>query len=79
MILFLLNRQKHLFWLYKLIFRLFEKTKKTIPDFCDEESKTCLGFEFGPPQRKCQRRPTLQSMANLAVEEKDAPFCSGIV
>ena len=27
-------------------------------------SKTGLGFEIGQPQQKCQRRPTLQSLAN---------------
>ena len=37
------------------------------PDFFVEKSKTGLSFEFGQPQRKCQRRPTLQSMANPAV------------
>ena len=38
------------------------------PDsFFDENSKTGLGFEIGQPQQKCQRRPTLQSMANSAV------------
>ena len=36
-------------------------------DIFDEKSKTGLGFEFGKPQQKCQRRPTLQSMANPAV------------
>ena len=41
--------------------------KKTTPDFFDEKPKTGLGFEFGQPRQKYQRRPTLQSMANPAV------------
>ena len=43
--------------------------KITTPDVFDEKSKTGLGFEIRQPQRKCQRRPTLQSMANPAVEQ----------
>ena len=39
------------------------------PDFFDEKSKTGLGFEFRQPQRKCQRRHTLQSMANPVVSK----------
>ena len=34
----------------------------------EEESKTGLGFELGQRQQKCQRKPTLQSLANPAVE-----------
>ena len=48
--------------------------KKTSPDLFDEKSKTGLGFEFGQPQRKYQRRPTLQSMANPAVDVSDFPL-----
>ena len=33
----------------------------------DEESKTGLGYEFGPSQQQCQCKLILQSMANLAV------------
>ena len=43
------------------------KNIKTTPEFFDEKSKTDLGFEIGQPQQKCQRRPTLQFMANPAV------------
>ena len=32
-----------------------------------EESKTGLRFEIEPPQQKCQREPTLQSLSNPAV------------
>ena len=32
-----------------------------------DESKTGLGFEIGPRQQKCQRKSSLQSMANPAV------------
>ena len=42
------------------------------PDFFDEKSKTGLGFEIGQSQRKCQRRPTLQSMANPALWKRGA-------
>ena len=61
-LIFRQSRQKHHFWPYELILRL-----KTTPDFFDEKSKIGLGFEIGQPQHKCQRRPTLQSMANPAV------------
>ena len=44
-----------------------KKTKKATPEVFDEKSKTSLGFEIGQPNRTCQRRPTLQSMANPAV------------
>ena len=45
-----------------------KKLIKTTPVFFDEKSKTGLGFDFGQPQQKWQRRPTLQSMANPAVD-----------
>ena len=32
-----------------------------------EESNTGLSFEIGQRQRKCQRKATLQSLANPAV------------
>ena len=34
-----------------------------------EESKTGLGFEMGPPQQKCQCKPTLKFLSNLAVAQ----------
>ena len=37
-----------------------------------EESKTGLGFEIGPRQQKCQRKLTLQFLANPAVQNNDA-------
>ena len=60
-------RQNIIFGRTSSFFDFSEKRKKTTPDFFDEKSKTGLGFEIGQPQRKCQRRPTLQSMANPAV------------
>ena len=42
---------------------------KPTSNFFDEKSKTGLGFESGQPPPKCQRRPTLQSMANPAVRQ----------
>ena len=36
----------------------------------EEESKTGLSFEIRQPHRKCQRKPTLQSLANPAVSIK---------
>ena len=53
---------------------LRKKIKKTTPDFFDEKSKAGLGFEFGQPQRKCQSRPTLQSIANPAVVVPFPPY-----
>ena len=44
------------------------------PDFFYEKSKTDLGFEIGQPQRKCQRRTTLQSTANPAVYTRRLKF-----
>ena len=38
------------------------------PDFFDEKPKTGLGFEMVQPQQKYQCRPTLQFMANQAVQ-----------
>ena len=35
-----------------------------------EESKTGLGYEIRPSQLKCQRKPSLQSIANPAVFSK---------
>ena len=43
-------------------------SKKTTPDLFNEKSKTGLGFEIEQIQRKCQRMPTLQSLANPVVE-----------
>ena len=34
-----------------------------------EESKTGLGYEIVPSQQKCQRKPSLQLMANSAVRQ----------
>ena len=58
------------FWLFK------KKTLKTTPDFFEEKSKTGLGFEIGQPQRRFQRRPTLQSMANPAVMYVSRNICA---
>ena len=46
----------------------FDVLKKNDPCFFDEEPKTGLCFEIGQPQQKCQRKPTMQSMANPAVK-----------
>ena len=49
-------------------FEIFRKNLKYMPRVVfDEKSKTGPGFEIGQPQRKCQRRPTLQFMVNPAV------------
>ena len=53
-------------WQTRDIFRVFEE-KKNDPWFFGEKSKTCLGFEIGQPQRKFQRKPIMQSLANPAV------------
>ena len=34
----------------------------------DEESENGLGYEIGPSQQKYQLKPSLQSMANPAVD-----------
>ena len=47
-------------------FDFSDKLKKERPLFFNEKSETGLGFEIGQSQRKCQRRPTLQSIANPA-------------
>ena len=64
---FLLKLPKTSFLAVRAHFSTFGKNEKMTPNFFDERSKSGLGFEFGQPQRKCQRRPTLQSMANPAV------------
>ena len=46
-------------------FDFSNKKKRTL--FFYEKFKTGPGFEIGQPQWKCQRGPTLQSMANPAV------------
>ena len=44
----------------------FSKKKTSLVFY--EKFKTDLGFEIRQPQRKYQRRPTLQSLANPAVQ-----------
>ena len=44
-----------------------KRIQRKNPCFFDDKSKTDLGFEIGRAQRKCQRRPTLQSLANPVV------------
>ena len=61
------KQSKTPFLAVRVQFLTFQKNEKTTPDFFDEKSKTGVGFEIGQPQQKCQRRPTLQSLANPAV------------
>ena len=45
-----------------------KKNPKYMPSVVwDEDSKTDLGYETGPSQQKCQRKPSLHSMATPAV------------
>ena len=48
---------------------ILQTNKKTNLVVVNEKFKTCIGFEIGQRQQKCQCRPTLQALANQDVEQ----------
>ena len=59
---------KHIILAKQAHFLMFRNNKKPAAVVFDEKTKNGIGLKIGQPQQKCQRRPTLQPIANPTVE-----------